>query len=153
MCDGAHTPTSIDDAFTAITHVLSVSLRTVTVNHDRGGPNSLHQGESRQTAGKRGRRMQAMNLANPRIPLPPAAYHADSESVRFWVEVDGAAVGAIISRATLHYRFRPDAADEDSLARYQAHAIEIDAAVRRRVASGSSEPVMIREFDLRAQAS
>jgi hypothetical protein len=31
---------------------------------------------------------------------------------------------------------------------YQAHSEEIHAAVRRRVANGSIEPVMLREHDL-----
>ncbi|TMH06468.1 MAG: hypothetical protein E6H79_06575 [Betaproteobacteria bacterium] len=34
---------------------------------------------------------------------------------------------------------------------YRAHSREIDAAVRRRVAKGSIEPVMLREFDLRVE--
>jgi hypothetical protein len=32
---------------------------------------------------------------------------------------------------------------------YAAHAAEIDAAVRRRVAAGSHEPVMLRDPDVR----
>jgi len=79
-------------------------------------------------------------------------YHADSASVRFWVEVDGAPVGASVSKQTLHYSFRPEAQGEDPLETYAAFARDIDAAVRRRVAQGSIEPVMLREFDLRKGA-
>jgi hypothetical protein len=33
---------------------------------------------------------------------------------------------------------------------YQSHAEDIEAAVRRRLAQGAKEPVMLREFDLPA---
>jgi hypothetical protein len=83
--------------------------------------------------------------------MPPSPhFHTDSGAVRFWVSVDGAFVGASISKATLHYRFQPGAQDDDPLATYTAHAQVIDDAVRRRVAAGSIEPVMLREVDLRA---
>ncbi|MDH4051214.1 MAG: DUF1488 domain-containing protein [Rubrivivax sp.] len=81
---------------------------------------------------------------------PAPHFHADSGAVRFWVPVDGAWVGASISKATLHYRFQPGAQDDDPLATYNSHSQVIDDAVRRRVAAGSIEPVMLREFDLRA---
>jgi hypothetical protein len=77
-------------------------------------------------------------------------FHDDSASVRFWVQVDNVLVGASIGKAALHYRFQPHAKDDDPLATYTANAAEIDAAVRRRVAQGSIEPVMLREFDVRA---
>lgn len=78
-----------------------------------------------------------------------AFFHEDSQAVRFWVHVDGQAVGASIRREILHHRYRPDATDEDPLETYRAYAVAIDEAVRRRVALGSIEPVMLREFDLR----
>lgn len=78
-----------------------------------------------------------------------AFFHQDSDSVRFWVPVGDAVVGATIRRATLHYRFEPQRTDDDPLATYLAHADEVNAAVRRRVAAGSREPVMLREWDLR----
>jgi hypothetical protein len=34
---------------------------------------------------------------------------------------------------------------------YQDNAADIEAAVRRRLAQGSREPVMLREYDLRPQ--
>ena len=76
-------------------------------------------------------------------------FHPDSKSVRFYVLIDGQPVGGSISQATLHYRFRPTAVAEDPLETYSAHAHEIHEAVRRRVAEGSLEPVMLREYDLR----
>jgi hypothetical protein len=81
---------------------------------------------------------------------PPAFYHEESAAVRFWVPVEGQPpVGAIISKLTLHYRFRPGATNDDPLETYRSHAQQIDATVRRRVAGGSIEPVMVREYDLR----
>ena len=82
---------------------------------------------------------------------PPYLHH-DTAAVRFWVEVEGQAVGASVSCMALHHRFSPAALDEDPLETYIAHAAEIDAAVRRRVAQGSIEPVMLRAFDLRQAA-
>ncbi|RZT97917.1 DUF1488 family protein [Rivibacter subsaxonicus] len=77
-------------------------------------------------------------------------FHEPTAAVRFWVAIDGVEIGASISGDTLHYRYRRGAEREDPLQTYRAHADEIDAAVRRRVAQGSIEPVMVREFDLRA---
>jgi len=81
--------------------------------------------------------------------IPPAFFHQDSDSVRFWISIDDAPMGAIISRRTLHFRFRPGVLDDDPMETYKAFSEEIEAAVRRRVAQGSREPVMLREFDLR----
>jgi hypothetical protein len=80
-------------------------------------------------------------------------FHADSGTVRFWIEIDGAPVGATVSRETLHYRYRPGAQDEDPLETYTANALHLAAAVRHRVRNGSIEPVMLREFDLREPAA
>jgi hypothetical protein len=52
----------------------------------------------------------------------------------------------------LHYRYRSTATDDEALDTYALHAQDIDDAVRRRVAQGSTEPVMLREFDLRQDA-
>lgn len=82
--------------------------------------------------------------------LPPAYFHADSSAVRFWIEVAGLAVGASVDRAALHYRYQPGRQDDDPMTTYLAHIEEIHAAVRRRVAQGSIEPVMLRERDLQA---
>jgi len=71
-----------------------------------------------------------------------------SRTVRFWVQVDTQWIGASIGKETLHYRYRPDGRDEDPMETYQSHAEDIEAAVRRRIAQGAREPVMLREFDL-----
>ena len=76
-------------------------------------------------------------------------FHEPTAAVRFWVLVDGAEIGASVSSDALHYRYRSGPDRADPLQTYQAHAAEIDAAVRKRVAQGSIEPVMVREFDLR----
>lgn len=84
---------------------------------------------------------------------PDPFFHPDSQSVRFWVGHGAGFVGASIAKSVLHYRFSPQATGEDALQTYLDHAAEIDAAVRRRIAQGSLEPVMLREFDLRAPAA
>lgn len=81
-----------------------------------------------------------------------AFLHESSDTVRFWVLVGGRMFGASIGRAALHHRFRPQAQGEDPLETLRVNLPEIEAAVRRRVAQGALEPVMLREFDLRAQA-
>ena len=78
-------------------------------------------------------------------------FHIDSDTVRFWVLVDGLHVGASIGKATLHYRYHPHMRDDQPLDTYTANAAEIDAAVRRRLAAGSREPVMLRDPDVRAR--
>ena len=80
----------------------------------------------------------------------PPFFHEISGTVRFWVLVDDAFVGACIGRQTLHYRYKPHMHDDDALATYMQNAAQIDAAVRRRVATGSREPVMLRDLDVRA---
>lgn len=85
------------------------------------------------------------------LVLPAPYFHEDSGALRFWVALDqGGYIGASISAQALHYRFQGNLSGADALATYAAHREEIDAAVRRRVAGGSIEPVMLREFDLGA---
>jgi hypothetical protein len=81
---------------------------------------------------------------------PEPFFHEPSGTVRFWVPVAGVPIGASIGKETLHYRFAPQRTDDDPLATYLENAPEIDAAVRRRAAAGSIEPVMLREWDVRA---
>jgi hypothetical protein len=83
------------------------------------------------------------------MTTPTPFFHPESGAVRFWVPINGQLIGATISRETLHHRFRPGSKDEDPLETFTAHAVDITAAVERRVAAGSIEPVMLREFDLR----
>lgn len=80
----------------------------------------------------------------------PAFFHIPSGTVRFWVLIDGIPIGASIGKETLHYRYKANATDDDPLTTYTANSTEIDAAVRRRVAGGSIEPVMLRDPDVRA---
>jgi len=80
-----------------------------------------------------------------------AFFHQPSGSIRFWVVIGDAQVGATVGMQTLHYRYQPQRSDDDALETYRAHIDEIHAAVRRRVAGGSIEPVMLREPDLAPQ--
>ncbi|HSV52785.1 MAG TPA: hypothetical protein VLJ57_11745 [Burkholderiaceae bacterium] len=77
-------------------------------------------------------------------------FHEASRTVRFWVLIEDQFVGASIGKETLHYRYHALHSDDDPLATYTENAIEIDAAVRRRVAKGSVEPVMLRDADISA---
>nr|WP_295079325.1 DUF1488 family protein [uncultured Roseateles sp.] len=83
--------------------------------------------------------------------LPPF-FHADSGTVRFWTLIGDDWVGASISKETLHYVFNRDKSDDQPLPTYLAHAAAIEAAVRRRIAGGSYQPVILREPDLRLPA-
>ena len=80
----------------------------------------------------------------------PAFFHEESACVRFWVQIGAGCVGASISRSVLHYRYCPGVHDDDPMTTFTAHADAIEAVVRSRVARGSIEPVMVREYDLRA---
>jgi len=80
-------------------------------------------------------------------------FHESSGTVRFWVLVDGKQLGASVSREALHHRYRPTAQDDDPIETYLANAADIEAAVGRRLAQGSREPVMLREYDLRVQGA
>jgi Protein of unknown function (DUF1488) len=82
--------------------------------------------------------------------IPEPFFHLPSGTVRFWVLVDGQSVGSSIRREVLHYRYHATQTDDDPLLTYTENAAEIDAAVRRRVAKGSLEPVMLRDADIQA---
>ena len=75
--------------------------------------------------------------------------HEASGTIRFWVLVDGKWVGASVSPLALHYRYRPAGQGEDPMETFRLNLPDIEAAVRRRLAEGAREPVMLREFDLR----
>ena len=81
-------------------------------------------------------------------PVDPPFFHEASGTVRFWVLIDGHPVGASIGREVLHYRYHSNAQGDDPLETYTQHEEQMEAAVRRRVAQGSIEPVMLRENDL-----
>jgi hypothetical protein len=76
--------------------------------------------------------------------------HEASSTIRFWVDVNGQWIGASVGRDALHHRYRPTAQGDDPLETFAQNASDIEAAVRRRIAAGSREPIMLREFDLRA---
>lgn len=75
-------------------------------------------------------------------------FHDASGTVRFWVLIEGKEVGAMISKETLHYFYRPSAVDDQPLDTFAQHTDELTAAVRRRVTTGAFVPVMLRERDL-----
>ncbi|RZI56192.1 MAG: DUF1488 family protein [Rubrivivax sp.] len=81
---------------------------------------------------------------------PAAFYDLGSGTVRFWVQVGEQFVGATVRRETLHYRYSPHNTEDDPLRTFQAHTDELERIVRRRVARGSREPVMLRDHDLMA---
>jgi len=81
---------------------------------------------------------------------PQPFLHLPSGTVRFWVLVDGRFVGSSIRREILHYRYHATQTDDDPMVTYAENLSEIHAAVRRRVAKGSFEPVMLRDADIQA---
>jgi len=78
-------------------------------------------------------------------------FHEASGSVRFFVQVGEVVVGAMVGKATLHYRYHADQSNDDPLATYRENEAAIDDAVRRRVANGSIEPIMLRDADIAAR--
>lgn len=85
--------------------------------------------------------------------MPEPFLHLPSGTVRFWVLVDGQYVGSSIRREILHYRYHATQTDDDPIVTYTENQVEIHAAVRRRVAKGSIEPVMLRDADIQAAPS
>lgn len=80
--------------------------------------------------------------------MPDAFFHEESGAVRLWVRTEaGGCMGAIARKAVLHYRFGAALDGVDALKTYQDHRQEVDAAVLRRIAAGSLEPVILREAD------
>jgi hypothetical protein len=88
--------------------------------------------------------------ATQAVPTPEPFHHLPSGTVRFWVSVNGQFVGASIRREILHYRYHATRTDDDPMTTYAANLAELHAAVRRRVAKGSIEPVMLRDADIQA---
>jgi hypothetical protein len=76
-------------------------------------------------------------------------FDESSDSVRFWVVIGENVLGATIGRLALHHHYRSKMQGDHPLDTFQANRAEIEAAVRRRYAQGSLEPVMLREYDLR----
>lgn len=82
--------------------------------------------------------------------VPPSPFFdLATGTLRFWVALeDGNAIGATITKETLHYLFSGHLAGDDATETYERHRHRIDAAVRRRFAAGSREPVMLRDHDV-----
>jgi hypothetical protein len=81
--------------------------------------------------------------------LPAPWFHADSGALRFWVELpEGPPMGAVLSARLLQMLYQGHADGSDAIAIYESNRRVIDAAVMRRAAAGSLEPVMLREHDL-----
>jgi hypothetical protein len=77
-----------------------------------------------------------------------AYFHDGSGTVRFWVQLDQAPIGAMVRKETLHYRYHPLVSNDDPLETYRDNAAEIDSAVRRRAAAGAGDPNRLRAGDL-----
>ena len=92
----------------------------------------------------------APSSATQAATTPEPFHHLPSGTVRFWVLVNGQFVGASIRREILHYRYHATQTDDDPMVTYATNLAEIHAAVRRRVAKGSIEPVMLRDADIQA---
>jgi hypothetical protein len=90
----------------------------------------------------------APSAATEAATNPEPFLHLPSGTVRFWVPVNGQFVGASIRREILHYRYHALQTDDEPMVTYAANMAEIHAAVRRRVANGSIEPVMLRDADI-----
>jgi hypothetical protein len=88
-------------------------------------------------------------MNQPPAPQPEGYFHHDTGSVRFWVRHDaGGFVGASVRKEILQHCYNAPADGTGALDSYRAHQPALDAAVRRRIAAGSIEPVMLRESDL-----
>lgn len=86
-------------------------------------------------------------------PALPQAYFDDANGVVYlWVRTAaGLPMGAMLRTRVMHFRFGAAASGVDALKTYQHHRAEIEAAVLRRIASGSLEPVLLREADFGAR--
>jgi hypothetical protein len=85
------------------------------------------------------------------LPLPPPLFRPDPGDLCVWVALpDRTPIGVILSRQVLLYCFQARPDGSDAVVRYEAHRAEVEAAVLRRVAAGSIEPVILRENDLPA---
>lgn len=81
--------------------------------------------------------------------LPEPFVHEESGAVRCWVRSPaGDSVGAIVRKEVMHYRFGAALSGIDAMQTFNDHRGAIEAAVLRRIAAGSIEPVILREADL-----
>ena len=88
-------------------------------------------------------------LLHDEAVLPSPWFHTDSGGLRFWVALpDGPPMGAVLSARLLQFLYQGQSDGSDAIAVYESNRRAIDAAVVRRAAAGSLEPVMLRENDL-----
>jgi hypothetical protein len=73
--------------------------------------------------------------------------YAGGDSVIVRVPVSGRLVRVIVTREALETRFAAGHTPEEWVHSYRAHADEIDAVVRGKVARASPEPVLISKHD------
>jgi hypothetical protein len=107
--------------------------------------------ETLLTRGRTGAANAVRCLITTSPPTPePAVFHEASGTIRFWVMVDDRLVGASVSPLTLHYSYPPQTAGEDAMETFRNNLPRLEAVVRQRLVSGSREPIMLREHDLRA---
>lgn len=86
------------------------------------------------------------------LTLPEAFVHEETGAVRFWVRSPtGDAVGAMLRKEVMHYRFGAALSGVDAMNTFERHRGAIDAAVLLRIAAGSIEPVILREADFGAR--
>ena len=79
--------------------------------------------------------------------------HDAARTVRFWVPVNGISVCAIVDEATLRCCFVPPQPRESALSLVRKHQLELDDIVRRKVADGFLEPVMLHDSDFPIDAA
>ena len=93
-----------------------------------------------------------MSQATTDLALPQAYFDDTAGIVYLWVRTDaGFPMGAMLRKEVLHFRFKAAMSGVDALTTYQHHRAEIEAAVLRRIATGSLEPVLLRESDFGAR--
>ena len=83
------------------------------------------------------------------LPIPCDA----ARTVRFWVPVNGTSVCAVVDEATLRCCFVPPQPRESALSLVRRHQLELDDIVRRKVADGFLEPVMLHDSDFPIDAA
>ena len=75
--------------------------------------------------------------------LPQAYFDEPAGAVYLWVRTAaGLPMGAMLRTRVLHFRFGAALSGDDALKTYQNNRPEIEAAVLRRIANGSLEPVL-----------
>lgn len=83
------------------------------------------------------------------LPVPGRA----APTVRFWVPVNGIAVCAVVEETTLRCCFAPPQPRESALSLVGTHQKELDDIVRRKIAAGAVEPVMLHDSDFPVDAT